>query len=62
MKKLLSIAIGLIALASCNGQKWTSSQTEHGYNVITQKRGQTIAYSPESGIKDKEMEKSWHYQ
>ena len=50
MKRLLTIALGLAALASCNGVKWTLTETEYGYNVMTQKRGQTIAYSPESGV------------
>ena len=50
MRKLLTIALGLAALASCNGVKWTMTETEYGYNVMTQRRGQTIAYSPESGV------------
>ena len=50
MKRLLTFALGLAALASCNGVKWTLTETENGYNVIQQKRGQTIAYSPESGV------------
>lgn len=50
MKRLLTFALGLAALASCNGVKWTLTETEYGYNVMTQKNGQTIAYSPESGI------------
>ena len=50
MKKILIFALGLAVLASCNGVKWTLTETEYGYNVMTQKKGQTIAYSPESGI------------
>ena len=50
MRKLLIIALGLAALASCNGVKWTMTETEYGYNVMTQRKGQTIAYSPESGV------------
>ena len=50
MKRLLTFALGLAALASCNGVKWTLTETEYGYNVMSQKNGQTIAYSPESGI------------
>ena len=50
MRKLLTIALGLAALASCNGVKWTMTETEYGYNVMTQRKGQTIAYSPESGV------------
>ncbi len=50
MKRLLILALGLAALASCNAVKWTLTETEYGYNVMTQKMGQTIAYSPESGV------------
>lgn len=50
MKKILTLVLGLAVLASCNGVKWTLTETEYGYNVMTQKKGQTIAYSPESGI------------
>ena len=50
MKRLVSIALGLAVLASCNGVKWTLHETENGYSYMTQKRGQTIAYSPESGV------------
>ena len=50
MNKILTFALGLAVLASCNGVKWTLTETEYGYNVMTQKKGQTIAYSPESGI------------
>ena len=37
-------------LASCTGQKWTETQTKEGFNVITQKRGQTLGYTPGSGV------------
>lgn len=50
MRKLLTIALGLAALASCNGVKWTMTETDYGYNVMTQRKGQTIAYSPQSGV------------
>ena len=50
MKRLLTIALGLAALTSCSGVKWNETSTDYGYNVISQKRGQTIAYSPESGV------------
>ena len=50
MKRLLTIALGLAALTSCNGVKWNETTTDYGYNVISQKRGQTIAYSPQSGV------------
>ena len=50
MKRLLTFALGLAVLASCNGVKWTLTETEYGYDVIKQKKGQTLAYSPASGV------------
>lgn len=50
MKRLTTFAIGLIALASCNGVRWTETPTDDGYNLIIQKKGQNLGYSPESGI------------
>ena len=50
MKRLLLLSLGLAVLASCNGVKWTLTETEYGYNVMTQRGGRTIAYSPESGV------------
>ena len=40
----------LSALTACGGPKWNEVQTENGFNVVTQKKGQTLAYSPESGL------------
>ena len=40
----------LLALASCSGVKWTEVETENGFNVVSQKRGQTLGYSPQSGV------------
>lgn len=37
-------------LASCTGQKWTETQTEEGFSVITQRKGQTLGYTPGSGV------------
>lgn len=50
MNRLTTIAVVLLALASCDSSRWTERQTEYGYNVITQKKGQTLGYAPESGI------------
>lgn len=50
MKIATSIALGLLLFTSCSGTRWTESATENGYNVIIQKRGQTLGYSPDSGI------------
>ncbi len=37
-------------LASCGCPRWNEIQTQNGYNLITQKKGQTLAYSPASGV------------
>ena len=50
MNRLTTIAVVLLALASCDSSRWTERQTEYGYNVITQKKGQTLGYAPESGM------------
>ena len=39
-----------LLLISCSDLKWKESATENGYNVITQRKGQTLGYSPSSGI------------
>lgn len=44
----LALALSSVALCGC-GQKWTESVTD-GYNVIEQKGGPTLGYSPKSGI------------
>ena len=49
MKRLILFAAGAMVLASC-GPKWAETQTEYGYNIITQKGGQTLGYSPASGV------------
>ena len=40
----------LLGLSSCNGQKWTE-ESKGSYNLVTQPGGQTLGYSPESGVK-----------
>ena len=42
--------IAMMFIASCTGQKWTETQTDEGFSVITQKRGQTLGYTPGSGV------------
>ncbi|MCQ2146642.1 MAG: glycoside hydrolase family 3 C-terminal domain-containing protein [Bacteroidales bacterium] len=51
MKKslILASAAALVAVASC-GPKWQETATENGYNIITQKGGKTLGYSPSSGV------------
>ena len=48
MKKLILLTAVCALLASC-GQKWQESDGD-GYKVVTQKKGQTLGYSPESGV------------
>ena len=48
MKKLMILTAVCALLASC-GQKWQESDGD-GYMVVTQKNGQTLGYSPESGV------------
>ena len=39
-----------VLLTSCSSQHWTEAETGNGYNLITQKKGQTLAYAPGSGV------------
>lgn len=50
MKKVFLSSAVLLALVSCSGVKWTETATENGYNIVVQKRGQTLGYSPMSGV------------
>ena len=50
MKKTSAFVMLLSVLASCGGPKWNETQTENGYNLIIQKKGQTLAYTPGSGV------------
>lgn len=50
MKRQIALAIYLLVLASCTGTRWNEIQTENGYNIVVQKSGQTLGYSPDSGI------------
>ena len=50
-KILMALAgVILLGLSACNGQKWTE-ESKGSYNLVTQKGGQTLGYSPESGVK-----------
>ena len=40
----------LSVLTACGGPKWNETQTDNGFNLITQKKGQTLAYTPGSGV------------
>ena len=50
MKKTTAFVMLLSVLTACGGPKWNEIQTENGYNLITQKKGQTLAYTPGSGV------------
>ena len=50
MKKLIALPMALLVLASCTGEKWTEIQTDSGYSLVVQKKGQTLGYSPCSGV------------
>ena len=45
-----AVGSGLLTVAGCSGQKWTEEQKET-YNLVTQNGGQTLGYSPASGVK-----------
>ena len=50
-KILMAMAgVILLGLSACTGQKWTE-ESKGSYNLVTQKGGQTLGYSPESGVK-----------
>ena len=50
MKRILLLLIILVA-ASCSGKKWNETVTGNGYSIITQSKGQTLGYSPSSGVR-----------
>ncbi|MBO7488068.1 MAG: glycoside hydrolase family 3 C-terminal domain-containing protein [Bacteroidales bacterium] len=52
MKKIatyIAIAAGVLLCASC-AQKWEETATADGYNLVTQKDGPALGYSPQSGV------------
>ena len=55
MKKLnamlFAVALGscMIGMSSCDGKKWTEEQ-KGSYNLVIQQGGQTLGYSPTSGV------------
>ena len=50
MDRYTAMIVFLSVLCACGGPRWTETETGNGYNLITQKKGQTIAYSPGSGV------------
>lgn len=45
----ITTLITSLILSSCNMRKWTEQECD-GYQLITQKKGATLGYSPKSGI------------
>ena len=50
MKKTTAFVMLLSVLTACGGPRWSETRTDNGYNLITQKKGQTLAYTPGSGV------------
>ena len=51
MKRNLFLPLITVALcAGCSDGTWKETQTEFGYNLITQEGGKTLGYNPESGV------------
>jgi beta-glucosidase len=50
MKNKFLFALPIMLLASCGGPRWSEVKTDNGYNLVTQKKGQTLAYAPGSGV------------
>ena len=48
--KRIFLPLFLLVLASCASPKWSEISTDDGFNVITQKKGQTLGYSSASGV------------
>ncbi len=49
MKKLIVSVSFLLLLSACSGQKW-QEESKGTWNLVTQKNGQTLGYSPASGV------------
>ncbi len=50
MDRYTAMIVFLSVLCACCGPRWSETETENGYNLITQKRGQTLGYAPGSGV------------
>ena len=50
MRNKFLFALPIMLLASCGGPRWSEVKTDNGYNLVTQKKGQTLAYAPGSGV------------
>ena len=50
MRNKFLFALPIMLLASCGGPRWSEVKTDNGYNLVTQKKGRTLAYAPGSGV------------
>lgn len=50
MKRQIAFVISFILLVSCGGNRWDEIRTYDGYNLVIQKKGQTLGYTPGSGV------------
>ena len=50
MKRQIALAISFILLVSCGGNRWDEILTDNGYNLVIQKKGQTLGYTSVSGV------------
>lgn len=50
MKRQIALAISFILLVSCGGNRWDEIRTDNGYNLVIQKKGQTLGYTSVSGV------------
>ena len=50
MKRQIAFVISFILLVSCGGNRWDEIRTDDGYNLVIQKKGQTLGYTPGSGV------------
>lgn len=50
MKRQIAFVISFILLVSCGGNRWDEIRTDDGYNLVIQKKGQTLGYTSVSGV------------
>ena len=50
MKRQIALTISFILLMSCGGNRWNEIRTDDGYNLVIQKKGQTLGYTSASGV------------
>lgn len=50
-QKFLAVIIFAFLISSCSKVQWEETETSDGYNLVTNKKGSTLGYAPESGVK-----------